>query len=38
MLFGKQTDNNFNLDASSGLSPFIAFAVAIASFDNRLIF
>lgn len=38
MLFGKQNSNTFNLNISPGISPFVAYAVAIASFDNRLIF
>jgi hypothetical protein len=37
-LFGKQDDSTFNLDVSAGVSPYVAFAIALANFDNRLTF
>lgn len=35
MLFGKVSENVFNMDVALPLSPFIAFGVALASFDEK---
>jgi len=36
MIFGKVTDSKFNLDMAYPISPIIAFAVALSSFDSRI--
>ena len=36
MLFGKVNDNQFNLDMMSHISPFVAFGIALSSFDSRI--
>jgi tubby-related protein 1 len=36
VLFGKVNDNKFNFDVSSRISAYIAFALALSSFDSRL--
>lgn len=36
VLFGKVNDNKFNLDMAHPLSPLVAFAVALSSFDSRI--
>ena len=36
VLFGKDGDNTFNLDVTGPFSPFLGFATALSSFDNRL--
>jgi len=36
MLFGRVSDVKFNVDVYSNLSPFVAFAIALSSFDSRL--
>lgn len=36
VLFGKVNDNKFNFDISSRISTYIAFALALSSFDSRL--
>lgn len=38
VLFGKKGDHSFNLEVSEGIAPYLAFVVAITTFDNRLIF
>lgn len=36
ILFGKVNENKFNFDVSSRISIYVAFAVALSSFDSRL--
>ena len=36
IVFGKVNENKFNFDISSRISAYIAFAVALSSFDSRL--
>ena len=36
LMFGKVTESKFNIDMSPPLSPYIAFAVALSSFDTRI--
>lgn len=36
LLFGKVNENKFTIDVSSRISVFIGFAVALSSFDSRL--
>jgi hypothetical protein len=36
VLFGKVTDSKFNLDMSHPISPLVAFAVSLSSFDTRI--
>jgi hypothetical protein len=38
IVFGKVTDEKFNLIMSHPLSALVGMAVALTSFDNRLIF
>ena len=35
VLFGKKTENTFNLDVASPASLYVAFAVALSAFDSR---
>jgi len=35
MLFGKINENMFNMDIGSPLSPYLAFGVALSSFDEK---
>jgi hypothetical protein len=37
MLFGKVNENLFNADLSGPISIFICFAIALSSFDTRII-
>lgn len=36
MLFGRVSDEKFNVDIYSNISTFIGFAIALSSFDSRL--
>lgn len=36
LLFGKASDSKFNMDISGPLSPMIGFAIALSSFDSRI--
>ena len=36
IVFGKLNENKFNFDVSSRISTYIAFAIALSSFDSRL--
>jgi tubby-related protein 1 len=36
LLFGKINDNSFNLDVTAPMSPLLATAVALSSFDSRM--
>ena len=36
VLFGKVNDSKFNFDMGHPISPLIAFAVALSSFDSRI--
>lgn len=36
MIFGKVNESKFNLDMAHPISPVIAFAVALSSFDSRI--
>lgn len=36
VIFGKITDNKFNMDVSYPITPYIAFGVALSSFDSRI--
>ena len=36
LIFGKITESRFNMDVSYPLSPYIAFAIALTSFDSRI--
>jgi Tub family len=36
VIFGKITENRFNMDVSYPISPYIAFTIALTSFDSRI--